>query len=161
MALPNKDCVEDIWRISTLGLVAEGRNAPLYRVSQMRQWFKDTDFLDFLDILETYIDIWIQREKKEIQVGLEIESDWVQPETVDIFMKGTFWRIGGEEKERISSMKLLRLAITAGFAQTQGIDVHSVGIIYPLEGRCIQVPLPRNWDRLYEMILLRAKKDVL
>ena len=159
--LENRGILEDIWRISTLELVAEGRNAPLYRVSQMRKSFEDQEFLDFVYTLETFIDIWIEKEKNDIQVGLEIESEWVQPETVDIFMKGTFWRIGGEEKERISSMKLLALAITAGFAQQQGIEVDSVGILYPLDGRCIQVPLPKNWKNIFEMILVRAKKGVL
>ena len=70
----------------------------------------------------------------------------IQPETIDMVSSGVFWRLAGDDKERISSMKLLHLAIVAGFAQKQGIHVHSIGMIYPLEGRCITVRLPRGWS---------------
>ncbi len=66
---------------------------------------------------------------------------------------GVFWRLGGEEKERISSTKLLLLAITAGFAQKQGIAVHSIGMLYPLEGRCLTVRLPTGWSSMVDTIM--------
>jgi len=148
--------LEDIWKISALELVGEGRNAPLYRVKQMKEHLETEELHEFLEILEAYFEPWIQ-ENKDTQVGLEIQSEWTQPETIDLFAKGVFWRIAGEDKERISSLRLLLLAMTAGFAQEQGIDVHSIGILYPLEGRCVSVRLPVGWFKTMMEIIGIAK----
>ena len=142
----------DLWRISTLGLVAEGRNAPLYRTSSLRASLEEPELEEYLHLLETALDQW-SSQYDDWQVGLEIQSEWVQPETVDLASAGIFWRIGGEEKERISSFRLLQLAITAGFAQLQGMPIHSIGMLYPLEGRCLTVRLPTEWSKSVVQIL--------
>lgn len=162
MTIPTQKILEDIWKISTLALVGEGRNAPLYRVSMIRanEYLKDEDLKVFLECLDAYIHTWLQN-FQDCQVGLEIESEWVQPEMVDIFSGGTFWQIAGDEKERFNSMRLLMLAIVAGFAQIQGIQVHSIGMIYPLDGRCVSVKLPNDWYASIDKILTRAKKEVV
>ena len=71
-------------------------------------------------------------------------------------MAAAIWKIAGEEKERISSMKLLLLALTAGFAQKQGMNVHSIGMLYPLEGRCLTVRLPSGWSLSVDKILAQC-----
>lgn len=149
---PNLEILSDLWRISTLGLVAEGRNAPLYRVSAYQTLLHDEELAEFLTTLEVSLETWMQK-YEDWQVGLEIQSDWVQPETIDLVCAGVFWRIGGEEKERISTAKLFQLAIVAGFAQRQGVAVHSIGMIYPLEGRCSTVRLPSDWASSVERIV--------
>jgi hypothetical protein len=151
----NLTILSHLWRISTLQLVAEGRNAPLYRVHTMNTYLEDMELQEYLTTLETSLETWMEH-AEDWQVGLEIQSEWVQPETVDLFAGGTFWRIAGEDKERISSMKLLLLALTAGFAQKQGIQVHSIGMMYPLEGRCLTLRLPSGWSSLMERILERC-----
>ena len=110
---------------------------------------------EYLHTLETSVEQWMEG-YQDWQVGLEIQSEWVQPETVDLVANGVFWRIAGEDKERISSLKLLLLAITAGFAQLQGMTVHSIGMIYPLEGRCITVRLPTGWASSLDTIMARC-----
>jgi hypothetical protein len=156
MEVLNTTILTEIWRIATLQLVAEGRNAPLYRVHSMSTYLDDPDLLEYLTTLETSLETWMKH-AEDWQVGLEIQSEWVQPETIDLVAGGTFWKIAGEEKERISSVKLLLLAITAGLAQKQGIFVHSIGMMYPLEGRCITVRLPSGWsqsvDKIFEQCL--------
>ena len=149
---PAQERLLDLWRIATLGLVAEGRNAPLYRTSSLQTNLEDPQLLEYLTSLETALDQW-SGQYEEWQVGLEIQSDWVQPETVDVASAGIFWRIGGEEKERISSFRLLQLAMTAGFAQLQGMTIHSIGMVYPLEGRCLTVRLPNDWKESVLLIL--------
>lgn len=149
--------LEDIWRISTLQMVAEGRNAPLYRVGKMREYFDDLELCEFLTILEASLTGWTSAYEQS-QVGLEVESDWTQPETIDIFADGIFWRIAGEDKERVNSFKLLLLAITAGFAQIKGLPVHSIGMIYPLEGRSIRLRLPVGWTTMVIKIMNRSLK---
>lgn len=156
MDILNTAILTDIWRIATLQLVAEGRNAPLYRVHSMSTYLEDTELLEYLTTLETSLETWM-KDWEDWQVGLEIQSEWVQPETIDLVAGGTFWKIAGDEKERISSVKLLLLAITAGLAQKQGIHVHSIGMIYPLEGRCLTIRLPSGWstcvDKIFEQCL--------
>ena len=128
----------------------------MYRVKQMKEHLETEELHEFLEILEAYFEPWIQK-NEDTQVGLEIQSEWTQPETIDLFAKGVFWRIAGEDKERISSLRLLLLAMTAGFAQEQGIDVHSIGILYPLEGRCVSVRLPVGWFKTMMEIIGIAK----
>jgi hypothetical protein len=150
------EILEDIWRIGALQVVAEGRNAPLFRVSQIKESLKDTELGEFLQMLESALEDWSQT-SEEWQVGLEVESEWVTPEGVDLYSNGCMWRIAGEEKERISSMKLLLLAITAGLAQKQGMTVHTIGMVYPLEGRCLTIRLPTGWCESVDVLLLRCR----
>ena len=151
MDLLHTAILPDIWRIATLQLVGEGRNAPLYRVHSMSTYLDDPELLEYLTTLETSLESWMKH-SDDWQVGLEIQSEWVQPETIDLVAGGTFWKIAGDEKERISSVKLLLLALTAGLAQKQGIHVHSIGMMYPLEGRCLTVRLPSGWSHSVEKI---------
>lgn len=155
LSLPNNEILEDIWKLSTLPLVAEGRNGPLYRVAKMKEHFEDPEFLEYLVLLEATLNKWPSI--NDIDVGFEVIMDGVQPETIDIVSDGVFWRIAGDEKERYNSLKLLLLAMAAGFAQSQGVHVHSIGMIYPLEGRFVTLRLPSNWHTLvfliYEKIL--------
>jgi hypothetical protein len=72
--------------------------------------------------------------------------------------KGVFWRIAGNEKERYNSLKLLLLAITAGSAQLEGMQVHSIGMIYPLEGRFMKLRLPDHWPTWVSQILQRINR---
>jgi hypothetical protein len=152
LEISNLDCLVDIWRLSTLQLVGEGRNAPLYRVNSMSPYLEDMELQEYFHTLEASLERWMA-EEEDWQVGLEIQSDWTQPEQVDIVSGGVFWRLAGDEKERISSFKLLMLALTAGFAQKQGIRVHSIGMMYPLEGRCISVRLPIGWSDSVDIIV--------
>jgi hypothetical protein len=153
--IPSLTILSHLWRISTLQQVAEGRNAPLYRVNTMSQYLNDPELEEYLQTLEASLESWMVG-ADDWQVGLEVQSEWAQPETIDMAGGGVFWRLGGEEKERISSMKLLHLAITAGFAQKQGIPVHSIGMMYPLEGRCLTVRLPTGWSSSIDVILQRC-----
>lgn len=155
--LQNCDILEDIWKLSALQLVAEGRNAPLYRAGQMKQHFEDEELLEYLSLLETTLLSWASS-NSEATVGLEVMIDGAQPETVDIVSQGVFWRIAGNEKERYNSLKLLLLAITAGSAQLEGMQVHSIGMIYPLEGRFMKLRLPDHWPTWVSQILQRIHR---
>lgn len=160
LSISNNDLLEELWKLSTLQLVAEGRNAPLYRVGQMKQYFQDEELLEYLTLLETTMTEWITNSPLENEVGLEVFIEGAQPETVDIVSQGVFWRIAGDEKERYNSLKLLLLAMTAGFAQLEGIPVHSIGMIYPLEGRFLTLRLPFQWSTWVRQIVKKAMKCV-
>jgi hypothetical protein len=155
LSLPNSQILEDLWKLSALQLVAEGRNAPLYRVGQFKDHFQDPELIEYLTLLEVTLGDWVSS-TADNDVGLEVMIDGTQPETVDIVSQGVFWRIAGEEKERYNSLKLLQLAITAGYAQLQGISVHSIGMIYPLEGRFLTLRLPFQWSTWCMSILEKA-----
>jgi hypothetical protein len=157
LSIPNCQILEELWKLSALQLVAEGRNAPLYRVGQLKEHFQDAELLEYLTLLEATLSDWVSS-TNDNDVGLEVMIDGAQPETVDIVSQGVFWRIAGEEKERYNSLKLLQLAITAGFAQLQGIPVHSIGMIYPLEGRFLTLRLPFQWSTWVSPILQVAQR---
>lgn len=158
LSLANCDLLEEIWKLSALHQVAEGRNAPLYRVAQMKEHFEDIEFLEFLSLLETTMFDWASSSQSS-DVGLEVIVEGTQPETIDIVSNGVFWRIAGAEKERYNSMKLLQLGIAAGYAQIEGSQVHSIGMIYPLEGRFITLRLPYQWPTLVTHIVRKASKQ--
>ncbi len=155
LGISNLDCLEDLWRISTLQVVAEGRNAPLYRVAQLKTHFQDPELIEYLSLLEATIGDWVLN-THENDVSFEVLIDGVQPETIDIVSNGVFWKIAGEEKERYNSLKLLQLAIAAGFAQREGLEIHSIGMIYPLEGRFLTLQLPFQWHSWVLQILEKA-----
>lgn len=155
-SLSNLDILEDIWKISTLQLVAEGRNAPLYRVSQLKSELQDPELFEYLSLLEATLSDWVSS-SNDNDVGYEVLIEGVQPETIDIVSNGVFWKIAGEEKERYNSLKLLQLAIAAGCAQMEGLSIHSIGMIYPLEGRFLTLRLPLQWPTWVLSILEKAK----
>ena len=157
LSIPNCEILEEIWKLSTLQVVAEGRNAPLYRVSKMKEHFEDAQLLEYLTLLETTMSEWVTN-ISETDVGVEVLVEGAQPETIDIVSNGVFWKIAGDEKERYNSAKLLQLAVTAGCAQAQGIPIHSIGMIYPLEGRFITLRLPVTWQTWVFQILQKAQK---
>lgn len=157
LSIPNCQLLDDLWKLSALQLVAEGRNAPLYRVGQFNHHFQDPELLEYLNLLEATLSDWVSS-TSDNDVGLEVMIDGAQPETVDIVSQGVFWRIAGDDKERYNSLKLLQLAMTAGFAQIQGIPVHSIGMIYPLEGRFLTLRLPFQWSTWVTLILRKAQK---
>jgi hypothetical protein len=157
LSLSNLNILEDIWKLSALQLVAEGRNAPLYRAGQLKHHFEDAELLEYLTLLEATMSEWVSS-TTENEVGLEVMIEGAQSETIDIVSQGVFWRIAGDEKERYNSLKLLQLAVTAGFAQIQGIHVHSIGMIYPLEGRFLTLRLPFLWSTWVTQILAKAQK---
>jgi hypothetical protein len=157
LSLDNCSILEDIWKLSALQLVAEGRNAPLYRAGLMKENLQEEELLEYLTLLETTMNSWITN-SEDGEVGFEVLIDGAQPETVDIVSQGVFWRIAGDEKEKYNSLKLLQLAMTAGFANLQGIPVHSIGMIYPLEGRFLTLRLPFLWPTWVSLILEKAKR---
>jgi hypothetical protein len=123
----------------------------------MKDHFEDAELLEYLTLLETTMSEWVTN-SSETDVGLEVLVEGAQPETIDIVSNGVFWKIAGDEKERYNSAKLLQLAVTAGCAQAQGIPIHSIGMIYPLEGRFITLRLPVTWQTWVFKILQKAQK---
>ena len=153
----NLDILFHLWKISTLELVDEGRNAPLYRCNQIKKYLNDIDLLDYLSSLETYFS-GCDFINNDSRISIIVQSDWFQDEIVDIFTNGTFWRIASSDKENINSQQLLHLSIVAGMAQINGLDVHSIGFIYPLDGRCLSIHLPYNWRESVLKIINFTKK---
>jgi hypothetical protein len=156
---PINSVMEDIWRVASLRSVAEGRNAPLYRVKESIQHLGDLELGEYLENLEESMDAWIS-ESDEIQIGLEIETDSILPEQVDFFFEKTFWKIGEDPKQAEQDIpdtfRLLLLALVAGVAQENGIRVEYVGFLFPLTGKYMRIRLPYNWKTDTQTILKRC-----
>lgn len=155
MSIPNEELLEDIWRIGTLSQVAMGRNAPLYRVSEMKNHFHDPEFVEYLQVMEKYMSMWINHWDAQTEVGFEIQYEGYRPETIDFFAQETFWQISSDEKEM--SQSFLVLALAAGIALEMGFQVRYVGLFNPLEGKWQRLPLPPTWKQQFPLVFSLAR----
>lgn len=154
LKLPNHEVLEDIWRVSTLQQVAGGRNAPLYRVNDIKDYFLESDFIEYTHTMEKYMSLWMDFWESSTEVGFEIQKEGYLPESVDFFCQETFWSIVTDEKA--ASQTFLVLALAAGIALEMGIKVRYVGFFNPLEGRWSRLPLPKNWKHQYSLVFSLA-----
>lgn len=154
LSTPNHDVLEDIWRVATLQQVAGGRNAPLYRVNDIKEYFLESDFIEYIQTMEKYMSLWMNHWEVSTEVGFELQKDGFMPQTVDFFCQETFWSIVTEEKA--ASQTFLVLALAAGVALEMNFRVNYVGLFNPLEGTWSRLPLPKNWKHQYSVIFSLA-----
>lgn len=155
MKLQNEEVLEDIWRIATLEQVAGGRNAPLYRVGEMKTHLEESEFQEYLSTMETYLSLWLDHWDAATEVGFEIGKDGYRPELIDFFSQETFWHICSPEKSL--SQSFLVLALAAGVALEMGFEVRYVGVFHPLEGTWQRLPLPKSWIQQYPLVFSLAR----
>jgi hypothetical protein len=155
MKTPNHELLEDIWRVATLEHVVLGRNAPLYRVGEMKSHFQEADFVEYLSTMETYMRLWMNHWDTTTEVSFEIGKEGYRPEVIDFFCQNTFWQISPDEKS--ISQSFLVLALAAGIAQEMGFPVRYVGIFNPLEGTWQRLPLSATWIHQYSLVFSLAR----
>jgi hypothetical protein len=63
---------------------------------------------------------------------------------LDLIENGVFWRICTEAS--MGALQILELAVRASLVRKEGIPLHGVGWILPLEGTIVQIDLPEQWD---------------
>ena len=85
-SVPWKDCILDIWRLSALYLVAEGRNAALYKVQEMETNL--TTITPFLQTTEKFLNLYVSS-KNECILNPECLMDNLNPIQSDCFLDNT------------------------------------------------------------------------
>jgi hypothetical protein len=150
-----EECLEDIWRIGALSLVAEGRNVAMYRTSRMKEHLKDSEFIEFLQCVERYTSIWMC-EDPCVCSSILLEDENEISEIVDLQTLNGYYSIGGL---LFNSFDLLRLAIASTF-NNEGANIRKVGIFIPLDGKLFSFNLPDNIGLIAETILKIALSKI-
>ena len=146
--IPWEECLEDIWRIGALSLVAEGRNVAMYRTSRLKEHLKDNEFQEFLQCVERYTCAWMC-EDPCIYSSIQIENENEIMETIDLQTNISIYTIGGM---LFNSFDLLRLAIASTFFDCD-TQIKNVGIFIPLDGKLFSFKLPNNIREISSIIL--------
>jgi hypothetical protein len=150
-----EECLEDVWRIGALLLVAEGRNVAMYRTSRMKEHLKDSEFIEFLQCVERYTSIWMC-EDPCLCSSILLEDENEISEIVDLQTLNGYYSIGGL---LFNSFDLLRLAIASTF-NNEGANIRKVGIFIPLDGKLFSFNLPDNIGLIAETILKIALSKI-
>jgi len=128
--IPWHNCLIDIWRISCLEQVSEGRHAGLYRASNMKDHLESC--IPFLEALEgsliSNFDI-----SDEISLNPEFHMDDITPATTDFIIGQNLVRICGEKKPDfyiwVESWLLAYLSVAS-----MGKYIKQIQIIHPFHG---------------------------
>ncbi len=151
-----RDCLVDIWKIGALSLVAEGRNAALYRSTSMFANLEDEELHEYLYCLEEALSHWVS---KYNPVGMSVQytfEDQLQ-ENIDLQTDTCFWKIGSTEKDTLNTQDLLYLAMVSWFADIN--ETTTIGVMMPLEGRTYILQLPEDWNTKAPLILKMARES--
>jgi hypothetical protein len=152
--IPWNECLVDIWKIGALSLVAEGRNAALYRSTSMFANLEDEELHEYLYCLEEALTRWISG-ITPVGVSVQYTFEDTFQETVDYQTDTCFWKVGSTEKDTFNTQDLLYLAMVSWFADSS--DTTSIGILMPLEGRIYNLAMPSDWKEKAPLILMMAK----
>lgn len=150
-----KECLVDMWKLGAMSLVAEGRNAALYRATAMEEKLASEDLQEYLECLDMRLHEWfLEKGMYGICQQFEYEKEGFV-ETVDVHMENMMIKIGSSSTgpEKADSQDLLMLAMTAWFSQETMSDI---AVLLPLEGRVWILKLPTDWAQKAERILQLA-----
>jgi hypothetical protein len=72
-------------------------------------------------------------------------------EIIDLHVEGTFWKVS----DKVETQDLVYLAMVAWFA---GLDIRSVGVFVPIEGKLYTINLPPGWNEKALRLFTCAQK---
>lgn len=147
--IPSEECLVDLWRLGALSLVAEGRNAALYRASSMADRLHEEELGEFLTSASQSLVKWLPSPIVGMSRQITYEDQF--QEIVDLQTDTAFWKISSTT---FTAQDVLELAMVAWFAD---VDCTSIGILLPLEGRIYTLALPQGWAQKAALILARAR----
>jgi hypothetical protein len=143
-----KECLVDMWKMGAMALVAEGRNAAMYRATLMSTKLGDDELNEYLECLDLRLSEWLA--KRQV-IGLSEQFTFQEyRESVDLHTEGSFLKIA----DKMETQELVSLAVTSWFAKD--LNNTSVGIFVPIEGRFYTISLPEAWnlkaERLFQVM---------
>ena len=143
---PWAECLVDMWKLGAMALVAEGRNAALYRAQEMSSKLAEDELHEFLACLELRLSEWLSAQQV---VGLSEQFGEEYRESVDLHTEGSFWSVA----DKMETQELVYLAMVSWFS---GFNNTSVGIFIPLEGCFYTIRLPTGWPEKAARLLSLA-----
>ena len=143
------DCLVDMWKLGAMSLVAEGRNAALYRAQSMSSCLADDELQEYLECLELRLTEWLSTQQV---VGLSEQFAFKEYyEMVDLHVEGNFMKIW----DKMETQDLVYLAMVSWFA---GLSTNSISVFVPLEGRIYTIQLPDGWNEKAEHLFMSAQR---
>ena len=129
MSVDWSNCIEDIWRLSALYLVAEGRNAALYKVPSMTANIAGLE--PFLKKTEYFLTLWAVG-KQECILSPECVVDNINPVNIDCFVDSTLVVLTGENRPDLALW--IESLLKAYCFITSGTEVESIQLVNPYRG---------------------------
>jgi len=146
-----KDCLIDIWRLSALYLVAEGRNAALYKVQEMASNVETLG--EYLETTEKFLNLYTSS-KEECILNPECVIDDISPIQTDCFLDTTLIVLTSEQKPDLAIW--IESLLKAYFFTTYGCCVvDNIQLVNPYRGSVTSIQtIPIGiLHKLYEHIL--------
>jgi len=154
-----RECIEDIWRLSALYLVAEGRNAALYKVPSIVEHFAGLE--PFLATTETFLTLWLTS-KQECLINPECAIEGINPVHCDCFLDSSLVVLSGFNKADLSLW--IESLLKAYCFITSGFTIESIQIVNPFRGTVCtfdKIPLTKLHNLYSYIFALWAKKNNL
>ena len=143
-----KECLVDMWKMGAMSLVAEGRNAALYRAQLMSSKLAEDELHEYLECLELRLTEWVSSGNV---IGLSEQFGFKEySEMVDLHTENIFWKIS----DKLETQDLVYLAMVSWFSSMEN---RSVGVFIPLEGRFYTIQLPEQWSEKAEHLFISAQ----
>jgi AAA domain/UvrD-like helicase C-terminal domain len=127
--VPWKDCIIDIWRLSALYLVAEGRNAALYKVQEMVENLETIG--PFLETTEKFLNLYTAS-KIECILNPECLMDDLNPIQTDCFLDNTLVTLTNEQRPDLAVW--IETLLKAYCFISSGTRVDSIQLVNPYKG---------------------------
>jgi len=100
-ALKTSDILVDVWRMAALRFVVEGRNIPLYQLTEIRSHVTNPATCSAIELLEQAIPDWMVRQEHPLFHFL-FEVEGIQPITMDVCTDKWVYRIIYEPSQPLS-----------------------------------------------------------
>jgi hypothetical protein len=128
-SLPWNECILDIWRLSALYLVAEGRNAALYKVQEMEANLGTIK--PFLQTTEAFLNIYASS-KNECILNPECFMEGLNPIQTDCILENTLVVLTNENKPDLAVW--VESLLKAYCFISSGTNVDSIHLVNPYRG---------------------------
>lgn len=149
-----KDCLVDIWTLSCLDQVSEGRNAGLFKISSIKHLLADC--IPFFEMIERSILLFGQGvgvKQRERTLNPEIIPEGLSAVSVDCCIENTLLRICGERKPDIY-LWLESCLIAYLFSVESQSVIDKIQILHPFYGVLwsLDVPDKAVLQKLYKVL---------
>ena len=159
--LKSHEILEDIWRISAVKSIIEGRNIPLYQCDTVKHRFADDEVQNIVKAIEIAIPQWIKACDKP-QLNYIFEVDGIRPIQFDILTnKAAYYIYFDAQYVPTMEDKILLLLKQYAYEEIHDRCLESIGFINIATGMIIQYEITeimreqmsRMWQHLQRKYL--------
>jgi hypothetical protein len=127
--IPWQDCIIDIWRLSSLHQVAEGRNAALYKIQTISAQIEGIH--SYLEKVDNFLQLWLAS-KQDILLNPECIIDELTPIGCDCIIDSSLIMFTGETRADLAIWT--ETFLKAFCFLKSGTSVESIQLVNPFRG---------------------------